>query len=119
MFEETIRTLKRLDGTTTSIPVQISYDEEGYFDRECPSEECQLQFKVHLEDWKVKVRDEEVFRPFCGHTADSTEWNTQEQLEHLKQAAIAHLRSTMGSGELSSVTLPAGTDDNHATASSP
>ena len=97
MFEETIRTLKRLDGTTTSIPVQISYDEEGYFDRECPSEECQLQFKVHLEDWKVKVRDEEVFRPFCGHTADSTEWNTQEQLEHLKQAAIAHLRSTMGS----------------------
>ena len=49
MFEETIRTLKRLDGTTTSIPVQISYDEEGYFDRECPSEECQFQFKVHLE----------------------------------------------------------------------
>ena len=97
MFEETIRTLKRLDGTTTSIPVQISYDEEGYFDRECPSEECQFQFKVHLEDWKVKVRDEEVFCPFCGHTADSTEWNTQEQLEHLKQEAIAHLRSTMGS----------------------
>ena len=55
VFEETIRTLKRLDGTTTSIPVQISYDEEGYFDRECPSEECQFQFKVHLEDWKVKV----------------------------------------------------------------
>ena len=78
MFEETIRTLKRLDGTTTSIPVQISYDEEGYFDRECPSEECQFQFKVHLEDWKVKVRDEEVFCPFCGHTADSTEWNTQD-----------------------------------------
>ena len=64
MFEETIRTLKRLDGTTTSsIPVQISYDEEGYFDRECPSEECQFQFKVHL----VSVRglyesDESVIR---------------------------------------------------------
>ena len=96
MFEETIRTLRKLDGTT-SIPVSISYDEDGYFDRECPSEECEYQFRVHLEDWKAKVRGEEVFCPFCGHAADSTEWNTEEQIEHLKQAAIAHLRSTMGS----------------------
>ena len=96
MFEETIRALRKLDGTT-SISVSISSDEEGYFDRECPSEECQFQFKVILEDWKAIVRDEEVFCPFCGHAADSTEWNTEEQIEHLKQAAIEHLRSTMGS----------------------
>ncbi len=96
MFEETIRILRKLD-RTTSIPVSISYDEEGYFDRECPSEECEFQFKVLLEDWKAKVRDEEVFCPFCGHAADSTEWNTEEQIEHLKQAAIEHLRSTVGS----------------------
>ena len=49
-----------------------------------------------MEDWKAIVRDEEVFCPFCGHAADSTEWNTEEQIEHLKQAAIEHLRSTMG-----------------------
>ena len=49
-----------------------------------------------MEDWKAKVRDEEVFCPFCGHTADATEWNTEEQIEHLTQAAIAHVRSTMG-----------------------
>ena len=46
MFEETIRTLRKLDGTT-SIPVSISYDEEGYFDRECPSEECKFQFNLN------------------------------------------------------------------------
>ena len=96
MFDETIRALQQLDGTT-SISVPISYDEEGYFDRECPSEECQFQFKVHLEDWKAKVRDEEVFCPFCGHSADSTEWNTEEQLEHIKQLAHSHLQSTVGS----------------------
>ena len=95
MFEETIRTLRKLEGTT-SIPVSVSHDEEGDFDRECPSEECGFQFKVHLGDWKAKVRDEEVFCPYCGHTADSTEWNTEEQIEHMKQAAIAHVRSTMG-----------------------
>ena len=88
--------LRRLGGATTSIPVQISYDEEGYFDRECPSEECQFQFKVHSEDWKVKVRDEEVFCPFCGHTSLSSDWNTHEQHEHTKQAVITHLRSTVG-----------------------
>ena len=87
--------MQQLDGTT-SISVPISYDEDGYFDRECPSGECQFQFKVLMEDWKAKVRDEEVFCPFCGHTANATEWNTVEQIEHLTQAAIAHVRSTMG-----------------------
>ena len=43
MFEETIRTLRMLDGTA-SIPVSISHDEEGYVDRECPPEECEFRF---------------------------------------------------------------------------
>ena len=93
MFEETIRTLRKLDGTT-GISVPISHDEESYFDRECPSKECEFRFNVLVEDWKAIVRDEEVFCPSCGHTA-STERNTEEQIEHLKQAAIGHLRSTM------------------------
>ncbi|MCY4190888.1 MAG: hypothetical protein OXD42_06135, partial [Rhodospirillaceae bacterium] len=87
--------MRQFEGTT-SIPVTISCDGDGYFDRECPSEECKFQFKVLMGDWKAKVRDEEVFCPFCGHTADSTEWNTEEQIEQLKQAAIEHLRSSMG-----------------------
>ena len=80
MFEETLRTLRELEGTT-SILVSISNDEEGYCDRECPSEDCEFQFKDHLKDWKAKVRGEEVFCPFCGHAADSTEWNTGEQIQ--------------------------------------
>lgn len=95
MFDETIRAIRRLDGTT-SISASISCDEDGYLDRECPSEECQFQFKVLLEDWEAKVRDEEVFCPFCGHTADASEWNTKEQIEHFRQVAFAHLQSTMG-----------------------
>ena len=78
MFDETLRTLRELEATT-SISVPISCDEEGYVDRECPSEECQFQFKILLEDWKAKVRGEEVFCPFCRHAADSTEWNPEEQ----------------------------------------
>ena len=78
VFEETMRTLRKLEGTT-GIPVPISHDEEGDFDRECPTKDCEFKFKVHLEDWKAKVRDEEVSCPFRGHTVDSTEWKTEEQ----------------------------------------
>lgn len=95
MFEETIRALRRLEGTTT-VSVPISDDDEGYFDRECPSEECLFQFKILSEDWKEKVRDEEVFCPFCGHSADADKWWTREQIEHAKQAALAQIKSAFG-----------------------
>jgi hypothetical protein len=94
MFEETIRALKRLEGQTT-VSVPMTDDAEGYFDRECPSEECLFQFKVHGDDWKAKVRDEEVFCPNCGHTAESKSWWTKEQIEHAKQAALAQIKSSI------------------------
>jgi uncharacterized Zn finger protein (UPF0148 family) len=94
MFEETIRALSKLEGQT-QISVPIGDDEEGYFDRECPSEECLFQFKILSEDWKEKVRDEKVFCPNCGHTADSDKWWTQEQLEHAKRAALAQIEASI------------------------
>ena len=69
MFEETKRAIQQFD-ETTSISVPVSYDEVGYFDRECSSEECQFQFKVLMEDWKAEVRDEEVSCPFCDRRRD-------------------------------------------------
>jgi uncharacterized Zn finger protein (UPF0148 family) len=94
MFKETIRTLHQLEGQT-QISVPISEDDEGYFDRECPSEDCLFQFKILREDWKDKVRDEEVFCPNCGHTADSDKWWTKEQIEHAKQVALAQIKSSI------------------------
>lgn len=94
MFEDTIRALRQLE-RQTQVSVPISDDEEGYFDRECPSEECQFQFKVQGEDWKHKVRDEKVFCPFCGHTADSDQWWTQEQLSHAREAALAQIKTSL------------------------
>ena len=88
MFDELIRELHRLDGThRVSIPIPT--DAEGYLDKECPATECQFDFKIFEEDWRAKVRDEEVFCPFCGHTAQSDKWFTQEQVEAAKKAAVA------------------------------
>lgn len=94
MFEETVRALRQLKGRK-QISVPMSDDAEGYFDRECPSAECLFQFKIFGEDWKQKVRDEEVFCPNCGHTAGSDKWWTQEQIEHARQAALTQVDATI------------------------
>lgn len=96
MFDELLRELKRLDGThTVSVPVPT--DADGYFDKECPNEECQSSFKVFAEDWRNIVRDEEMFCPFCRHAAPTDQWHTTEQVEAAKKAAIAQFQGRINS----------------------
>ena len=90
MLDELIRELGRLDGRL-EVSVSIPSDVDGYFDRVCPSSECQFEFKIHEDDWRNKVRNEEVFCPFCGHTADSDTWWTKDQLKHTEKVALAHI----------------------------
>lgn len=94
MFDELIRELRRLDGNRISVPIPA--DQDGYLDRECPSDECLFQFKIHEDDWAGKVRDEEVSCPFCGHTADSSKWWTQDQIAHAQEAARAQVQQRLG-----------------------
>lgn len=49
------------------IPVTLQSDRKGYFDRECPNENCLYTFKINMQDWEEKVSDEEVHCPMCGH----------------------------------------------------
>jgi hypothetical protein len=92
MFEETIRNLNQLAEQSTA-SVSMEDDEEGYFDRECPSEECQFQFKILSDDWIATVKGKETHCPNCGHHADSDKWWTQEQLEYARQAALVRIAS--------------------------
>ncbi|MCZ2258083.1 hypothetical protein [Sporosarcina sp. G11-34] len=70
------------------IPIEMVSDEKGYLDRECPHEECEFIFKIHIEDWKNKVSDEKVYCPRCGHIAPSDQWWTQQQLTDMKEIAM-------------------------------
>lgn len=70
-----------------SIPVTIQSDNKGYFDRECPNEDCLYTFKILMKDWEEKVSDEEVHCPMCGHVDTSDKWWTQDQLEKIKKIA--------------------------------
>lgn len=90
MFDELLRTLRNLDGQKVSLQVQC--DEEGYLDRECPNTSCLFGFKIHGEDWRNIVRDEEVFCPACGHAAPARSWTTTAHAEGVKQAASSYFK---------------------------
>jgi hypothetical protein len=98
LFENILRELGKLDRSQggISVPIQMPLDDDGYFDRRCPSAACQSDFKVMLEDWKSKVSAIRAFCPICREEAKATEWNTPEQCEYIRQIAIQHVRGIVG-----------------------
>lgn len=96
MFDELIQRIKQLETIGVSVPIKM--DDEGYFDRECPNENCLFQFKVFGEDWKERCKAEAIFCPVCRHEAPSKSWWTKEQLEAARQQAIGYLGAEIHNG---------------------
>ncbi len=71
-----------------SIPITIHSDKKGYFDRECPNEECLYTFKILMKDWEEKVSHDEVHCPLCGHVDTADKWWKQDQLEMIREIEI-------------------------------
>lgn len=94
MFDEVFRALDKLK-QGTDMRVQISLDDDGYFDRVCPSAECGSTFKVLFEDWKAKVPDDKAFCPICRIEAEPTEFNTPEQLMYFGDAGQAEITNSL------------------------
>src|SRR5690242_9686147 len=90
MFDRTLRELQEL-AQSVRISIDVAVDDNGYFDRLCPQEECAFAFKVLLADWKEKVPDEAAHCPFCGHTAAPSEFNTPEQVAYFQEVAKAEV----------------------------
>lgn len=98
MFDDLIKEIKKLEkGITLSIPIEA--DKDGYLDKECPGKECQVQFKVHENDWKS---DQHIFCPICKHMAFADQWYTTEQAKRFKEIGVAHLKSRINSSMASS-----------------
>ena len=95
MFEEILKTLRKLEGTTT-YSSKIECDDEGYIDKECPNDKCLSKFKVKADDWGNLVSDEKVYCPYCGYVAPAKSWYTTEQVEEAKQQAIQNISNQLG-----------------------
>ena len=94
MFDDVLRKLKKLE-LGVQVTIQLELDDNGYLDRVCPSDECGTNFKVMFKDWRSIVRDEQVFCPLCRHDAESTQWNTPEQAEYIKNASTAYVQKQL------------------------
>jgi hypothetical protein len=60
VFDGLIRQLDRIP-KTQRIPITLSLDDDGYFDRRCPAEECGAAFKVLFPDRREKVPEEQAW----------------------------------------------------------
>lgn len=94
MFKNLQRELERL-GRMKEISVPIEPDDEGYLDKECPSDQCLFLFKIHDDDWSNIVRDEEVFCPSCGHAAPAKSWYPRAQVDAARDYALGTVTNSM------------------------
>src|SRR5690606_22363244 len=92
MFDDFIRELEKLERQRIEVRIPVEADEDGYLDKECPSDLCLFQFKVHEEDWTNLVSDDGVFCPMCRHSAPADAWWTREQLNGAERQVNEALR---------------------------
>jgi predicted RNA-binding Zn-ribbon protein involved in translation (DUF1610 family) len=90
MFEETIRTMKQLNGSTYTMKIEV--DKNGFIDKECPNENCLSKFKIFPADWEDKEEDDMMHCPFCGNEAPFKSWYTTEQIKQSEEQAFANIK---------------------------
>jgi Zn finger protein HypA/HybF involved in hydrogenase expression len=90
MFEELKKVLERLNGQSVSIPIES--DENGYIDKQCPSEDCEFIFKVKKEDWLNISKNDAAWCPMCRHEAKVNSWFTKDQVNHAKAEALNNVQ---------------------------
>jgi len=78
------------------LSLEFALDDDGYLDRLCPNDECGAHFKVHYDDLEAKVSSAAFHCPICGFATDATEWNTPEQCDYMKAAAIREVQRQLG-----------------------
>lgn len=80
-----------------SVPITFQSDEKGFFDRECPNEECGFTFKVLMNEWFDNYSDDAVYCPMCGCASESTNWNTEEQINQIQNIVADYALSMIQS----------------------
>ena len=85
-----MRNVKRL-GDQVSVPMHS--DEDGYFGRECPVEECHGYFKVTP---GTGVQGSPLCHcPYCGHSGDNGTFWTQEQIEYARSFVLRQVTDAL------------------------
>jgi hypothetical protein len=88
---------------TVKFSIPMKNDEEGFFGRECPNEECLGYFKIEL-GTGLQGKDLPCHCPYCGHVGPHDTFWTQDQLEYTRSAARREVQKYVG--DMLKKTLP-------------
>lgn len=80
---------------TIKFSIPMKNDEEGFFGRECPNEECLGYFKIEL-GTGLQGEDLPCHCPYCGHVGPHDTFWTQDQLEYARSAAMREVQKYVG-----------------------
>ena len=69
------------EGDNIVMRVEIPLDEEGFFGRQCPS--CEQVFRIAHDDYEALPDDLRLWRVYCGHDDDHSEFLTTQQKERI------------------------------------
>jgi len=80
---------------TIKFSIPMRNDEEGFFGRECPNEECVGYFKIEL-GTGLQGEDLPCYCPYCGHAGPHDTFWTQDQLEYARSAGMRKAQKYVG-----------------------
>lgn len=66
-------------GSTVTFRVTMPADDAGHIGRRCPS--CEQLFRMHAGDYKGLPDDQRITCPYCGFSADHSEFITPQHGE--------------------------------------
>lgn len=75
--------------------IAMGNDEEGFFGRECPNEECLGYFKIEL-GTGLRGEDLPCHCPYCGHVGSRDTFWTQDQVEYARSLAMREVQRYVG-----------------------
>ena len=80
---------------TIKFSIPMRNDEEGFFGRECPNEECLGYFKIEL-GTGLQGENLPCHCPYCGHVGPHDTFWTRDQLEYTRSAAMREVQKYVG-----------------------
>ena len=72
-------------GSEVTFRVTMPADDAGHIGRQCPS--CEQLFRMHAADYMALPDDQRITCPYCGFSADHSEFITPQQVERARAAA--------------------------------
>lgn len=86
--------MTHLERLNPKMSVSLKPDEDGFTGRECPAAGCESYFKVQI-GTGLKGSGLPCHCPYCGHSANHSEFHTKEQIEYARSVVANQITQAL------------------------